>query len=76
MTTVPPELARRLSENQVIPFVGAGVSMSLGLPSYATLIREIGEKVGFEFEPRPVKVPKKGSTAKPKAKAKAGTPEG
>ncbi len=46
-----------------------------GRPFSAALKLE-GEKVGFEFEPRPVKVPKKGSTAKPKAKAKAGTPEG
>lgn len=48
MSNVPPELARRLAEKQVIPFVGAGVSMSLGLPSYASLIRQIGEQIGFD----------------------------
>ncbi len=48
MTNVPIDLARSLANKQVIPFVGAGVSMSLGLPSYASLIREIGEQVGFD----------------------------
>ena len=50
MTAIPPELARKLAEKQVIPFVGAGVSMSLGLPSYASLIRQIGEEVDFDGE--------------------------
>ena len=50
MTLVPSELARKLADKQVIPFVGAGVSMSLGLPSYATLIRQIGEQIGFDGE--------------------------
>jgi SIR2-like domain len=48
MTNIPPELVRKLADKQVIPFVGAGVSMSLGLPSYASLIRQIGEEVGFD----------------------------
>ena len=39
-----------------------------GRPFSAALKLE-GEKVGFEFEPRAAKVPKKGAIAKPKAKA-------
>lgn len=50
MSDVPPELARKLANDQLIPFVGAGVSMSLGLPSYPDLIRQIGEEVGFDGE--------------------------
>jgi hypothetical protein len=48
MTNFPLELARKLANKQVILFVGAGVSMSLGLPSYAALIRDLGEQVGFD----------------------------
>lgn len=48
MSQVPPELARKLALGQVILFVGAGVSMSLNLPSYAALIREIGGHLGFD----------------------------
>lgn len=50
MSHVPPELAEKLSKRQVILFVGAGVSMSLKLPSYGALIREIGDHVGFDGE--------------------------
>ena len=48
MSNVPPELARKLANGQVIPFVGAGVSMALKLPSYSALIREIGGHLGFD----------------------------
>jgi hypothetical protein len=48
MSNVPPELARKLANGQVILFVGAGVSMSLKLPSYSALIREIGGHLGFD----------------------------
>ncbi len=46
MTDIPDDLVGRLASKQLILFVGAGVSMALGLPSYAQLIREIGEQVG------------------------------
>lgn len=48
MMPVNEELATRLAKGQVIPFVGAGVSMALGLPSYGELIRELGDHVGFD----------------------------
>ena len=48
MTPALEELSEKLAKGQVILFVGAGVSMSLGLPSYAALIRELGDHVGFD----------------------------
>lgn len=48
MSTVIKELAVRLANGQLIPFIGSGVSMSLGLPSYADLIRELGINLGFD----------------------------
>lgn len=48
MSTIPPELASSLARRQVILFVGAGVSMSLGLPSYSALIRELGGHLDFD----------------------------
>lgn len=42
------DLSKQLANDQLILFVGAGVSMSIGLPSYAALIREIGEQLGFD----------------------------
>jgi hypothetical protein len=48
MTDIPDDLVGRLASKQLILFVGAGVSMALGLPSYAQLIREIGEQVGYD----------------------------
>jgi DNA topoisomerase-3 len=40
---------------------------------FSAMLKLEGDKVGFEFEPRPAKAPKKGSKAKPKAEAE--TPE-
>lgn len=48
MMPVNEELATRLAKGQVIPFVGAGISMALGLPSYGALIHELGDHVGFD----------------------------
>ncbi|MBN9409429.1 MAG: SIR2 family protein [Burkholderiales bacterium] len=48
MTTIEDELAAQLARGQIVPFVGAGVSMSLGLPSYASLIQELGNDLGFD----------------------------
>ena len=48
MSNVPSDLAQRLARRQVILFVGAGVSMTLKLPSYSALIQEIGDHVGFD----------------------------
>lgn len=48
MTPTNDELASKLAKRQVILFVGAGVSASLGLPSYAELIRQLGEELDFD----------------------------
>ena len=42
------DLAQQLANDQLILFIGAGVSMSMGLPSYAKLIKEIGEQLGYD----------------------------
>jgi hypothetical protein len=47
---VPTELAAKLASNQVILFVGAGASKSLGLPTYPELMREIGGLLDFDGE--------------------------
>ena len=41
------ELRQAVRERQVILFVGAGVSMNLGLPSWEDLMRKMGEDLGF-----------------------------
>lgn len=48
MTYEVGELAKKRANNQLILFVGAGVSMSLDLPSYAALIRELGSQLEFD----------------------------
>jgi len=48
MNPASEALAKQLANGQVIPFIGAGVSMALGLPSYASLIEELGGHLGFD----------------------------
>lgn len=43
-------LVTGVKERQVILFVGAGVSMSLGLPSFKELVSEIGRQLDFDPE--------------------------
>ena len=49
MSTVD-DLSESLRNGQLILFIGAGVSMSLGLPSYSKLIHEIGEQLEYDGE--------------------------
>lgn len=44
------KLAKLLREKKVMLFVGAGISASVGLPTWNALIREMGEKDGFDAE--------------------------
>lgn len=44
------ELAKLLIEKKVMLFIGAGISASLGLPTWNGLMRELGKKEGFEEE--------------------------
>ncbi|HEY8567066.1 MAG TPA: SIR2 family protein [Beijerinckiaceae bacterium] len=43
-------LAQAVRERRAILFVGAGVSMSVGLPSWRTLIEHMGQELGFDPE--------------------------
>jgi len=45
---IPHTLVSDLKERRVILFVGAGVSMNLGLPSFRALVAHIGEELGFD----------------------------
>lgn len=40
-TPIPPELVRLVEERRLIPFVGAGFSSPLGLPSWDDLLRRV-----------------------------------
>lgn len=42
------ELRKLLKDKKVIPFVGAGLSMNLGLPSFSTLIDTIACELGYD----------------------------
>jgi len=44
------ELARSIREHRAILFVGAGASMSVGLPSWRELIEHMAEELGVESE--------------------------
>lgn len=43
-------LVAGIKERRVILFVGAGVSMNLGLPSFRQLVSEIGRQLEFDPE--------------------------
>jgi hypothetical protein len=45
---IPKSLISDLKERRVILFVGAGVSMNVGLPSFGDLVGHIGEELGFD----------------------------
>jgi hypothetical protein len=44
------DLVRAIRERQAILFAGAGVSMTVGLPSWSTLMKHIGEELGLDPE--------------------------
>lgn len=37
-----------IKQNKLIPFVGAGLSMNLGLPSFSELVDKIAEELGYD----------------------------
>jgi hypothetical protein len=45
---LPATLVSAVREHRAILFVGAGVSMNLGLPSFRQLVDHIGEELGFD----------------------------
>jgi hypothetical protein len=42
------DLVKAIKERQAILFAGAGVSMTVGLPSWSTLMEHIGEELGLD----------------------------
>lgn len=49
MDAIPQEELRELIKNgKLIPFVGAGLSMNLGLPSFSSLIDTIATELGYD----------------------------
>jgi len=44
------DLVEAIRNRRAILFAGAGVSMSVGLPSWRTLIEHMGEELGFDPE--------------------------
>jgi len=47
---LPTTLVSTVRERRAILFVGAGVSMNLGLPSFRQLVSHIGEELGFDAD--------------------------
>jgi hypothetical protein len=47
---IPADLAQAVAERKVILFVGAGVSRSLGLPSWQALIARLASQLGYDPE--------------------------
>jgi hypothetical protein len=47
-TIVPDELAAAVAERRAILFAGAGLSMSVGLPSWQEFINRMGEELGLD----------------------------
>ena len=45
------ELASAIRRKRAMLFVGAGVSMSVGLPSWTQLVRHMREELGLEGQP-------------------------
>lgn len=45
-----PEIRAAYQESRLIPFIGAGFSIPLGLPDWNSLVASIATKVGFEPE--------------------------
>lgn len=50
MPKLPATLVSAVRDRRAILFVGAGVSMNLGLPSFRALVDHIGEELGFEAD--------------------------
>jgi len=47
---IPGELARSVAQRRAVLFAGAGLSMSVGLPSWERLIHHMGRELGLESE--------------------------
>lgn len=45
---VSHELAQLYKEKKLIPFIGAGFSIPLSLPSWSLLIKQLGKKLGYD----------------------------
>lgn len=44
------ELAERAAEGKLVPFLGAGTSISAGAPSWKTLIRSLASQIGLNID--------------------------